>query len=146
MEPLLIVLIPGLLGGVVLALFILSVRLPARQPARWHPLEPPSPGHINMARIRVDGVGGLGMVAMATTVALFEPRIRLAMIIAVVLGAFLGIVLIVLRRDGPLSSGSHDPGARSMLPLDGAQRAEPGGPSSGRTGAAELRHAVEVCF
>jgi hypothetical protein len=122
MEPLLIILIPGLLGGIILAFLILHVRLRPDLPGRRHTLEPPSPGHINMAHIRVDGVGGLGMVAMATVVALFEPRIRFAMVIALVLGVALGAILIALRRRGPLSSGSHDPGAHMMLPLDDAQR------------------------
>jgi hypothetical protein len=73
---------------------------------------------INMARIRVTGLGGLGMVAMAVTVAIFVPRIRLTMAIALVLGAALAAVLIGFRRkQGPLGSNNL-PGAHSMLTLD----------------------------
>jgi hypothetical protein len=151
MEPLVIVLVPGVLGGILVALLMLHVRLRSRLPARWRPLEPPSPGLINMAHIRVDGVGGLGMVAMATTVALFEPRIRLAMIIAVVLGVALGVVLIALRRAGPLSAGRHDPGAHAMLPFDVSRRQEQRARPPRLTRAAEPRRvrpaesAIEPC-
>jgi hypothetical protein len=142
MEPLLIILVPGVLGGCIVALVMLLLRFRSRLPARWHPLEPPSPGLINMAHIRVDGVGGLGMVAMATTVALFEPRIRLAMVIALALGVVLGVVLIALRRDGPFSSRGNDPGAHAMLPLDVAAQRKPGSPSSRPTRTAEPRRVL----
>jgi hypothetical protein len=118
MEPLLLVLIPGMLGGIVLALFIARIR------ARGHahperPLAPPSPGMINMAHIRIEGIGGLGMVAMAATVAIGEPRIRLAMAIALAVGVSLAALLIAWRRrTGPYPSG-NDPGAHDLFPLDG---------------------------
>ena len=104
MEPLLIIIVPGVLGGIVLAL--LMSRLPAPQNReRQSQLEPPSTSMINMARIRIVGVGGLGMVAMAITVAIFVPRIRSSMILAFVLGVVLAMALIaVRRRKGPLSS------------------------------------------
>lgn len=126
MEPLLIIIVPGLLGGIVFAL--LFIRLgggpdDARGDAR---LEPPSTNMINMASIRVTGVGGLGMVAMAITVAIFVPRIRLTMAIALLLGAALAAVLIALRRrQGPLGSSNH-PGAHSMFPMDTPPAAAPG--------------------
>ena len=72
------------------------------------PLPPPSPHMINMARIRVSGVGGLGMVAMSVVVAAFVPSIRLSMAIAFVLGLALAAVLIAFRRrKGPLVTTFH---------------------------------------
>ena len=117
MELLLIV-VPGVLGGVVVAVLI---GLWASKPRGLRPqtrLEAPSPNLINMARIRVDGVGGLGMVAMAITVAIFVPRIRSSMAIALLLGAIFAAALIAYRRrQGPLGSNTT-PGAHAMFPMD----------------------------
>jgi len=118
MEPLLIVFIPGILGGVLLALFL--ARRPAR-PAAEPPkaqvrraLPPPSPSLINMASIRIDGVGGLGMVAMALAVTISVPWIRLSVLLGLALGLVAAIVLIALRRrSGPLESSGRHAGAHS---------------------------------
>jgi hypothetical protein len=125
MEPLLIIILPGILGGVVLALLFIWVKgWPARADDDGR-LEPPSTNMINMARIRVTGVGGLGMVAMSIVVAIFVPRIRLTMAIALVLGGALAAALIALRRrQGPLGSTSF-PGAHSMLSLDASTPPRP---------------------
>ena len=119
MEPLLVIIVPGILGGVLFAL-VLSRLGGAPDDAGDASLRPPSTGMINMAHIRVAGFGGLGMVAMAVTVAVFVPRIRLTMAIALVLGGAMAAALIAFRRrQGPL--GSHiDPGAHSMFPMDAA--------------------------
>ena len=118
MEPLLIVIVPGLLGGILVALLIARLARPSSV-AVTERLAAPSPGLINMARIRVDGVGGLGMVAMAATVAIFVPRIRITMAIAAMLGAALAALLIARRsREGPLASSSHHAGAHAMLVID----------------------------
>ena len=85
MEPVLIVLIPGLIGGLVLALLIASIRQgtsPTFVPRR---LAAPSPALIDMAHIPIEGVGGLGMVAAVLVVAVSDPRIRLATILAAVM-------------------------------------------------------------
>lgn len=117
MTPLILVVVPGILGGLILA-FILF-RLPAPEDAGGaRTLEAPSTDIINMARVRVKGVGGLGMVAMAMTVAAFVPSIRLSMAIALVLGVVMAVAMIAWRRrSGPLST-RIEPGAHSMLPLD----------------------------
>jgi len=118
MEPLLIILVPGLIGGVVLSLFI--TRLRRTTPPTFVPkrLEAPSPSLINMSSIKVEGLGGLGMVAAVIAVAIADPRIRLAVIIAGVLGGGLAFVLIRARRaSGGLHSGD-DPDADSMLHLE----------------------------
>jgi len=138
MEPLLIIVIPGLLGGVAFALLFIRLGGGPHGALGDARLEPPSTNIINMASIRVAGVGGLGMVAMAIIVAIFVPRIRLTMAIALLLGAVMAAVLIALRRrQGPLGSSNH-PGAHSMLLIDmppAAASGEPSPSSRGRTQA-----------
>jgi hypothetical protein len=123
MEPLLIILVPGVFGGFVLALLIAGKR--QRTPSIVVPrrLAAPSPALINMAHIQIEGVGGLGMVAVAVAVAVSDPRIRLTMIVAAVLGAGLALVLIAIRRrTGALPSSGDGPDDRSILRLDGERR------------------------
>jgi hypothetical protein len=119
METVLLILVPGTLGGLVLALLIARIRRttpPTFVPRR---LEAPSPALINMAHIRVEGLGGLGMVAAVIAVAIADPRIRLAIIIASVLGAGLALGLIAMRRrTGGLSSSGDGPDDRSTLHLE----------------------------
>ncbi|MGB2714098.1 MAG: hypothetical protein WBC51_07965 [Vicinamibacterales bacterium] len=132
MEPLLFVILPGIIGGIGLA--FLFRRLGARQwgSSDYEHLEPPSTNIINMARIRVSGVGGLGMVAMSIVVAAFVPQIRMSMAIAFTLGIALALIMIgVRRRKGPLAP--NPPGAHMMLPLDPVQKdgsKKPSGPST----------------
>jgi hypothetical protein len=118
MEPLLLVLVPGLFGGLVLALLMVhrwrgtsSIVVPSH-------LEAPSPSLINMAHIKVEGIGGLGMVAAVVAVAIADPRIGLATILALVLGGGLALVLIALRRRTGASSGGGR-ADRSTLRIDG---------------------------
>jgi hypothetical protein len=123
MEPLLIILVPGLLGGLVLALVIAGHRQgtpPTFVPRR---LAAPSPALINMAHIRIEGVGGLGMVAAVVTVAIADSRIRLATVLASILGAALALILIAIRRrTGALSSSGDGPDNGSPLRIDGERR------------------------
>ncbi len=126
MEPLLI-LLPGLLGGLVLALLIALSRAinwprtPGVVVSRR--LESPSPSLINMANIRIEGVGGLGMVAAVVAVAVTDPRIRLATIAAAVLGIGLALVLIAIRRrSGAMPSSGDGPEDHLMLGIDGERR------------------------
>jgi hypothetical protein len=117
MEPLLIILIPGVIGGVLLALILAGTR--HGTPSTFVPrrLAPPSPQLINMAHIRVEGIGGLGMVAAVAAVAIADPLIRLAVIVAFVLGAGLALCLIVLRR-GDRSGSGRFPGGKATLRID----------------------------
>ena len=86
-------------------------------------LELPSPSLINMANIRIEGLGGLGMVAAVVAVAVADPRIRLATIAAAVLGAGLALVLIAMRRGtGALPSGGDGPEDHLTLSIDGERR------------------------
>jgi len=117
MEPVLMVLLPGVLGGIALALampWLWRSPRPYREPSP----APTSPAMINMARIRIEGPGGLGLVAMAAAVAIAQPGIRAAITLGLLFGVPLGLFLIALRRrNGPLTS-SHELGAHTMLPLE----------------------------
>jgi hypothetical protein len=126
MEPLLIILVPGLAGGLVLALLIAGRPQRPRSAIVPRRLAAPSPTLINMAHIQVEGIGGLGMVAAAVTVALADPHIRLAMIVALVLGTGLALLLIAMRRGtGALPSGGDGPDNWLTLRLEGDRRGTP---------------------
>lgn len=117
------ILIPGLVGGLILALLLRRFRTGTDDlPARLR-LEPPSPGLINMARIRVGGSGGLGLFAMALAVAWYVPRIRAEMTVGLILGVILAAGLILWRRRrGPLTSSGDGHAAHTMLGLDNGSR------------------------
>lgn len=55
-------------------------------------------GIINVSRIRVAGVGGLGMVAVAATMALTIPAIGLALGLGLVGGFLVAVALVPYRR------------------------------------------------
>jgi hypothetical protein len=99
MDPATTVLALGLLGGLVIASIIAVVQRRAHTPTvvvPYRPL-PISTDMINMASIKVVGVGGLGLVAMAATVALNVPRIFETTAIGLVAGTIMALVLIVRR-------------------------------------------------
>ena len=74
---------------------------------------------INMAHIRVAGIGGLGMVAVSAVIAIYVPEIRYALSTGVALGAALAAFLIVLRaKHRAATPGQGGPHADAMLPLD----------------------------
>ena len=131
METVLFTLV-GLVGGIVLAFLIAGRRQgtpPTFVPRR---LAAPSAALINMAHIKVEGVGGLGLVAVAVAVAIVDPRIRLALIVAAVLGTGLALGMIALRRrTGALPSGGDGPDDRSLLHLDGDPRPTHPAPAPG---------------
>ena len=99
-DPVTAVVVPGFLGGLVIAAIIVllerrrhevpSVVLPYR------PL-PISTDVINMASIKVTGIGGLGLVAMSAAVALNVPRIFEATAMGLGLGVCMAVILIARR-------------------------------------------------
>jgi hypothetical protein len=123
MDPVTLVVVPGFLGGVVLAMIF--VRLQRRSLNRSDPFRRDSPTDvINMARIRVAGVGGLGLVAMAVVVAVAVPRIGQSLAAGLVLGALCAVVLIARRyRTGGMPSSSQQIGANTTLAIDAEEPA-----------------------
>jgi len=123
MEPLLIILIPGVLGGLVVALLMAVARPKASSLPVSRKLEAPTPALINMSSIKVEGIGGLGMVAAVVAVAIADPRIRVAVIIAGVFGSAFALGLIMIRRrTGALPSSGGGPDDRSTLHLESRPR------------------------
>jgi len=120
MDPVTLLLVPGILGGLVIAWLI--TRLRGRRPNAL--MDEPadlriSTDVINIAHIRAAGLGGLGLFAMAVVVALFVPSIRLALSVGLASGAVLGVILILRRRrTGPLPSSSGTAGANNVLSID----------------------------
>jgi hypothetical protein len=113
-------LVPAILGGSVAALVMLRRHRFGSQPPTNLPPGLGNEVHptdmINMARIQVSGIGGLGMVAMSAAVAFFVPPIRTAMVVAIIGGAIAALAVVLYRRRrGPIgSSDSGLPGARFM--------------------------------
>jgi hypothetical protein len=145
MEPLLIILIPGFLGGLFLFVALILARKWRRAPSVVVPkrLDAPSPALINMAQIKVEGIGGLGMVAAVVAVAIADSRIRLAMLAALVLGGGLALLLIAARRrTGALGSGGEGPDDRSTLHLDDDRRPTP--PSAVQATIDDLKRAHAI--
>jgi hypothetical protein len=123
MEPVTIVVVSGFLGGLVIALFVLwsnRVRHTGSTTDAFS-REPLSSDVINIAHIRVAGIGGLGLVAMALNVAIFIPRIGIPIGLGLVLGAvFAGVLILRRRRQGPMPSSGRQAGANTTLSIDTA--------------------------
>ena len=122
MDPVTLVVVPGFLGGLVIALIVvLSNRRAAAKPALLLPyrLDSVSPNMINMASIKVAGVGGLGLVAMAGAVALDVPQIGQSMAIGFGLGAVAAVIMILrARRTGVMPSSGRSMGANTTLSIE----------------------------
>lgn len=115
----------GLVGGVAIA--FLLVRLKDRRSTRPVPdaFGPniASTDVINMAHIKVAGVGGLGLVAVAVVIALTFPRIGQSLALGFVLGVLFAAILILRRRRvGPMPSSGGQMGANTMLSIDEPRR------------------------
>ena len=119
MDPVFLI-VPGFLGGLVIALlFIRRHGRPTDATSGTSTREPRPTDVINIARIRVAGVGGLGLVAMALTVAWAVPRVGQTLAIGFVLGAIGGVILILRRRgSGPMPSSGRRQGANTTLSID----------------------------
>ena len=124
LDPVTLMVIPGFVGGVVIALVVLGLNRRAHARAASGPFtnEPLSTDVINMASIRVAGIGGLGLVAMATVVAFALPSIGQSLAIGLVLGGVIAASLILWRQHaGPMPSSGERPGANTTLSIDQAQ-------------------------
>ena len=129
MDPVVLVVVPGLLGGLVIALAVFLRQRPGSHtsslaaPTRSEPL---STDIINAASIKVAGIGGLGLVAMAVAVALNVPRIGQTLAIGLLLGLALAALMILRRRTtGAMPSSGEQAGANTTLAIDAASPREP---------------------
>jgi hypothetical protein len=79
---------------------------------------------INIAHIRVTGIGGLGFVLLALAVAAYIPSIGVSVATGAALGIVFAFVLILRRRRiGPLPSSGARPGANTMLSIEMSESA-----------------------
>lgn len=141
MDPVTIVIIPGFIGGLVIALLFAKVNRRSEQSDPFT-TERLSTDVINIARIRVAGVGGLGLVAMALVVAFALPRIRQSLAIGFVLGALFAVGLVLWRRRvGAIRSRGRRAGANTTLSIDVPPAAEQGEPEKSKV---QERHATTV--
>ena len=109
----------GFVGGVLFIVFLMRSQADQQTGASADAFQDRPTDVINIARIRVAGIGGLGLVAMALAVALDVPRIGQTLAIGLVLGAVFAAILISRRRrHGPLPSSSQSAGAKTTLSID----------------------------
>jgi len=119
MDPVTQFVIVGFVGGLVAAFIITNLQRRTGASADAFRTEKLSTDVINIARIRVAGIGGLGLVAMALAVALDVPRIGQTLAVGLVSGAVLAAILIGWRRgEGPLRSSGRKTGANTVLSID----------------------------
>ncbi len=123
METALALMLPGLLGGLILAAALARLNhTHSSKLSRRSDLEPISPDVINMAHIRVAGVGGLGMMATALIIAINLPEIGFALLVAVALGVITAVGLITYRsRPNQPGGAGHNGMPPSVLTLDDYQ-------------------------
>ena len=129
MDPLILVLVPGVLGGLIIAgLVVFSNRHVRRSSALMLPnrLESVTPHMINMASIKVAGIGGLGLVAMSVVVAVGVPQIGQSVGIGLGLGAIAaGVMIFRARKTGGMPSSGQSMGANVTLSIDDPDRTSP---------------------
>ena len=119
MDPVAVFQALGFLGGVLFVVFLMRSQGRQQTGSSADPFRDRPTDVINVARIRVAGIGGLGLVAMALAVALDVPRIGRTLAIGLVLGAVFAAILIRRRRrHGPLPSSGQSAGANTTLSID----------------------------
>lgn len=84
-------------------------------------------GGINISSIRVDGIGGLGLVAMAGVVAVFLPAAGFTMAAGILGGVVLAIGIVIARRRlTPKGPSGTDPAILfRVVPPEGGSYTEP---------------------
>ena len=124
MDPVTLFMVTAFFGGLVFALWRSCTRRASHgQPGPLRGDDQVRLDGIDIARIRVAGVGGLGFVVVALAVAAAIPSIRVLLAIGCASGVVLAIGLILWRRRvGPMPSSSQRPGANTTLSI---QTAEP---------------------
>ena len=122
MASIFFVVLSGLLGGIGLAVLFSKIKRARSGPDASDVFEgAPATDIINMAHIRVAGVGGLGLVLVALATAVDIPQIRQSVGLGLVLAVPFAIGLILWRRrSGPMPSSGGQMGANTMLSIDAA--------------------------
>ena|SRR5687767_12382373 len=125
MDPATGLLVLGFVGGLLIAGVTILLQRRGKPPSVAPPVPyrqtPLTIDMINMASIKVAGVGGLGLVAMAAAVALDVPRIAQSVGIGIGLGAVGALVVILRRRrTGVMPSSGRGMGANTVLAIDQA--------------------------
>ncbi|MEO8484677.1 MAG: hypothetical protein ABI634_20915 [Acidobacteriota bacterium] len=121
MDPVMSLIVPGFVGGVLVALWFVGAHRRSRKagPALAHDDGEMITDAINISHIRVAGVGGLGLVVMALVVAVFVPSIGVSLAIGAASGSIFAVVLILWRRRvGPMESSGRRPGANTTLSIE----------------------------
>ena len=138
MAPIFFVVLAGVVGGLAFAYVFSKMKRSRNEPelSDVFPQGTASTDVINMAHIKVAGVGGLGLVVVALAVALDVPQIGQSQAISAVLGILFAVGLILWRRRrGPMPSSGGQMGANTMLSIDNPEppsdpsRQPPGGAS-----------------
>jgi hypothetical protein len=151
MDLILFLVIPGFFGGLVMALLILKRQRKSEKRAVAEVGDDRISSDINISRIRVAGIGGLGLVAMAIVVALNVPRIGQSLAAGLLLGMLFGAILILRRRRaGPVASSGRRPGANTVLSIDdpaptsdNEEQESPRGRLSGLKAQVNLEHSCK---
>src|SRR4051812_14546505 len=112
-------LLPAVVGGLLLAGVLAGLnRRPSSGVVMRSALEPMSPDLINMAHIRITGIGGLGMLGAAVVTAIALPQIGVALVASFAFGAAIAVGLIAYRRRTSAAGPDGDDGPPSLLALD----------------------------
>ena len=125
MEAIIVLAIAGVVGGLAMAAWLFRFN----RTHSTNPLDARAPQDgptdiINMAHIRVEGVGGVGMVLMAIAVALGIPQVGKSMAAGLLLGGLMAMILIRCRMaSGPMPSSGQRPGANTTLAIDAPETA-----------------------
>jgi hypothetical protein len=82
----------------------------------------PEPPQINMSRIKVSGIGGLGMLGMAVVMAVALPEVRVFVVLSLIVGTLTGLALIRYRS----TRGPWGPDDREHPLFDGHEGRAPG--------------------
>lgn len=120
MEGIIALAAAGVVGGLVMAAWLYRFnRAHSANPLDSGPPKDGPTDIINMAHIRVEGVGGFGLVLMALAVALGVPQVGKSLAAGLLLGAVMAVVLIRRREAaGPMPSSGQRPGANTTLAID----------------------------
>jgi hypothetical protein len=121
MDPVMSLIVPGFVGGLFVALWLVRANRRSRRVGQTLASggDVSTTDAINIAHIKVAGVGGLGLVVMALVVAAFIPSIGVALAIGAALGTIFALVLILWRRQaGPMKSSGRRPGANTTLSIE----------------------------